>query len=82
MSYSYHVAEDSYDAVTHTRTIRKIDKLFDVSVVTFPAYEATSVSARDFYSAQAEAERKAVETTKEVERRRKVLEVKIKTLGY
>ena len=29
-----------------TRTILKVEKLYDVSPVTYPAYESTSVSAR------------------------------------
>lgn len=61
MSFAFTVREDSYDSETHTRTIRKIDRLFDVSLVNFPAYEQTSVSARDYYGAKAEAERRASE---------------------
>lgn len=63
MSFAFTVAPDgdSYDSVTHTRTIRKIARLFDVSLVNFPAYEQTSVSARDYYGAKAEAERRALE---------------------
>jgi len=61
MSFAFTVAEDSYDEVTHTRTIEKIDRLFDVSLVNFPAYEATSVSARSYFAAKAEAERQAAE---------------------
>lgn len=61
MSFAFTVREDSYDSDTHTRTIRKIDRLFDVSLVNFPAYEQTSVSARDYYGAKAEAERRALE---------------------
>jgi HK97 family phage prohead protease len=82
MSFSFMVSEDAYDAVSHTRTLLKISKLFDVSVVDRPAYEATSVSARDYYSAKAEAERKASEDAAEIERKRKVLELKIKTLQF
>ena len=47
------VAEDyvvSPDGQTCTWTIREV-KLYEVSVVTFPAYDATSVSARDADSA-------------------------------
>lgn len=61
MSFAFTVAEDSYDEKTHTRTIEKIDRLFDVSLVNFPAYEATSVSARSYFAAKAEAERRAAE---------------------
>lgn len=65
MSFAFTVREDSYDSETHTRTIRKIDRLFDVSLVNFPAYEQTSVSARDYYGAKAEAERRASEEAKQ-----------------
>lgn len=63
MSFAFVVAPDGdeYDAKTHKRTIRKISRLFDVSLVNFPAYEQTSVSARDYYGAKAEAERRASE---------------------
>ena len=61
MSFAFTVARDFYDENTHTRTILEIDRLFDVSLVNFPAYEATAVSARDYFAAKAEAERKAAE---------------------
>lgn len=61
MSFAFTVREDSYDSESHTRTIRKIARLFDVSLVNFPAYEQTSISARDYYGAKAEAERRASE---------------------
>lgn len=61
MSFAFTVARDLYDENTHTRTILEIDRLFDVSLVNFPAYEQTSVSARDYFAAKAEAERKAAE---------------------
>ncbi|MGA0081574.1 MAG: HK97 family phage prohead protease [Ilumatobacteraceae bacterium] len=38
------------------RVIKKIDRLFDVSPVTYPAYEGTAVSARDLQAAQDERE--------------------------
>ena len=65
MSFAFTVKEDDYDSDTHTRTIRKIDRLFDVSLVNFPAYEQTSVSARDYYGAKAEAERRASEEARQ-----------------
>ena len=65
MSFAFTVAKDSYDEKTHTRTIEKIDRLFDVSLVNFPAYEATSVSARNYFSAKAEAERQAAEVAEQ-----------------
>lgn len=65
MSFAFTVAEDSYDTKKHTRTILKIDRLYDVSLVNFPAYEATSVSARSYFGAKAEAERKAAEAAEQ-----------------
>lgn len=62
MSFSFVVKEDSYDRETHTRTILKIKKLYDVSAVDFPAYNDTSIStARDFFSEEHAKEFKALE---------------------
>lgn len=44
MSFAFTVAEDSYDRDTHTRTILKIKKLYDVSAVSFPANPGTDIS--------------------------------------
>lgn len=48
MSFAFKVPEggDSYDRLTNTRTIHKIDKIYEISVVSFPAYPTTSVEAR------------------------------------
>ena len=49
MSFMFTVGEDSWaekESEHPTRTIRKIDKVFEVSAVTFPAYQQTSISAR------------------------------------
>jgi HK97 family phage prohead protease len=48
MSFAFKVnpGDDSYDVRTNTRTIKKISKLMEVSVVPFPAYSQTSVEAR------------------------------------
>lgn len=59
MSFAFTVDEDSYDRETHTRTILRIGKVYDVSCVSFPAYESTSVSARDYFSVQKELEEKS-----------------------
>ena len=54
MSFAFTVANDAYDSKTKTRTIFNFDKMYDVSVVDFPAYEQTSVSARSYIKAQQE----------------------------
>ena len=47
-SFAFTVEEDGYDYETDTRTIKRIGKVFDVSVVDQPFYNATDVSiARD-----------------------------------
>lgn len=67
MSFSFVIDDDDYNRDTHTRTILKIKKLYDVSAVTFAAYEQTSISARSWAQAQCDiekAEALAVETAK------------------
>ena len=61
MSFAFSVEDDEYDRATHTRTIKKIGRLFDVSAVTFPAYNNTTISARSFFEVEAEKERKLAE---------------------
>lgn len=53
MSFAFKVPEggDSYDAATNTRTITKIEKVYEISVVPFPAYPQTSVEARSAINA-------------------------------
>ena len=68
--FSFIARECSYDRETHTRTILKIKKLYDVSAVDFPAYNDTSLTAtRDFFSAEHAKEFKALE---QVSRRRRL----------
>ena len=48
MSFAFKVPEggDTYDPKTNTRTINKIEKVYECSIVQFPAYTQTSVEAR------------------------------------
>lgn len=48
MSFAFKVPEggDEYDPATNTRTINRIEKILECSVVPFPAYSTTSVEAR------------------------------------
>lgn len=61
MSFAFTVAEDgdSYDRKTHTRTISRIAKVFDIAAVSFPANPTTelSVSTRDYFNGVIEAEK-------------------------
>lgn len=62
MSFMFKVPPggDSYDPATNTRTINKIDKVYEVSVVPFPAYPQTSVEARAEMSPKEVARKKAL----------------------
>lgn len=57
MSWAFTVAEESYDRETHTRTILKIKKVYDVSAVSIPANNDTEISARNFANRSYEQEK-------------------------
>ena len=57
MSFAFTVAEDAYNNDTHTRTIRKIKKVYDVSAVSIPANPSTEISARSYFDGVIEAEK-------------------------
>ena len=77
MSFMFKVDGDKWDDIDSdhpTRTITSISKVFEVSAVTFPAYEQTSISARGLDSAlenakssldSAKAEARAIERKKQ-----------------
>ena len=46
MSFSFTAADSSFDEEACTITINRIEKLYDVSAVAFPAYDDTTISAR------------------------------------
>lgn len=56
MSFAFTVSESSYNKDTRIRTILKIKRLYDVSAVTFAAYEQTKLSARSWAEAQRDIE--------------------------
>lgn len=50
MSFAFNVDQDDWEGLETdhpTRHIRKISRVWEVSAVTFPAYEATSITARN-----------------------------------
>jgi len=60
MSFAFTVEDDEYDQKTHTRTIHRIGKVYDVSAVSIPANPGTdiaTVSARDYFNGVIEAEK-------------------------
>ena len=60
MSFAFHVDKSEYryiedgDREIEIRTVTAIDKLYDVSAVDIPAYDATSISARNAFDAERE----------------------------
>lgn len=75
MSFAFTIREESYDKEEHTWTVRKIDTLYDVAAVTVPAYENTELFARRFDDAEAHRS-KEVEAL-ELERKRRIVEVRL-----
>jgi HK97 family phage prohead protease len=78
MSFMFTVDKDSWENLESeypTRHILSIGKVFEASVVTFPAYEQTSVYARSLENVQSEleSERKALESARKTEELRKAL---------
>lgn len=57
MSWAFTIEEDSYNEKTHTRTILKVAKVFDVSAVSIPANPNTDISARSFFDGVIEKEK-------------------------
>lgn len=77
MSFAFRVAEDHYDKATHTRVIDRIEKVFDVSPVCFPANPTTelSVSTRDYFNGVIEMEQ--AERLEEERRERQKKRIKL-----
>ena len=81
MSFMFTVDEDGWDDIDSehpTRTIRAISRVFEVSAVTFPAYEQTSIQARGLSDAL-ESARTSLESAKaearELERKKQKIRI-------
>jgi len=66
-SFAFTIEEDSWNEERNLRTINKVAAMYDVSPVTYPAYSATSVTARDYASAAQEAKPKEEQRQEEKE---------------
>ena len=81
MSFAFTVAEggDSYDKATHTRTISRIAKVFDIAPVSFPANPNTQlcVSTRAYFDGVIEMEQ--AERLEEEKRERQKQLIKLLT---
>ena len=79
MSFMFLVDKDSWEDLESdhpTRRITAISKVFEVSAVTFPAYDATSISARGLSDAL-DGAKKSLESEKarlsEIERKKQII---------
>ena len=84
MSFAFTVSDEEWDLKTDTRTIKGIDRLFDVSVVDVPFYDTTSIYARALSSLESEKEKleslKAEQEKRELTRRKLALRIKLENL--
>ena len=76
MSWAFTVSEDAYNKDTHTRTILKIKKVYDVSAVSYPANGDTDISARSYFDGVIEREQQ-----ERLERRKQILKIKLMVRG-
>ena len=82
MSFMFSVNGDEWEDIESdhpTRTITKLGKVFEVSAVTFPAYEQTSITARGLSEALENA-RKSLENERQAKRAIEIKKQKIKIL--
>jgi len=82
MSFMFIVDKDSWDDIDSdhpTRHIRSISRVFEVSAVTFPAYEATSIQARGLSEAL-ESAKTSLESVRAERREKEAKKQKIKIL--
>lgn len=69
MSWAFTIEEESYNEKTHTRTILKVRKVYDVSAVSLPANPNTDISARSYWEGViAEQRRRERERAEKVQR--------------
>lgn len=70
MSFAFTTKREEWDETKQQRTILEFDTIYDAAVVTYPAYEGTSIVARSkFANVEPPAEeRKAVKNTEEEQR--------------
>lgn len=74
MSWAFSIGEENYDRNTRTREILGVKKIYDVSAVSIPANNDTSINARDFFNGVIERE----QTERfEIEQRKRKLKLKL-----
>lgn len=83
MSFGFRVGEDKREitenrednTVTVLRTITKISKLYDVSAVSLPANDATSISARNYFNGLIEELKRERQAHEKRERQKKQIKI-------
>lgn len=81
MSFAFTVEEEKWDVATDTRTILKIDRLYDVSVVDTPFYDTTSIYARALSTLESEKEKlENLKVQREIAKRKLAMRIKIAKL--
>lgn len=77
MSFAFRVADDTYDENTHTRIIKQIGKVYDVSPVSFPANPGTElgVATRDYFNGVIEAEQAERLARERRERQKQIIRI-------
>lgn len=87
MSFMFTIEDEEWqdlDTESPLRRIKRIGKVYEVSAVTFPAYEATEINARDkaaLDSARATLENARESRTKALDSDLELLKLKTKTLS-
>lgn len=74
MSWAFTISKDAYDKDTRTREILGVKKIYDVSAVSIPANNDTSINARDFFNGVIEKE---LTERLEIEQRKRKLKLKL-----
>lgn len=79
MSWRFTVPDDAYqyDKDSHTLTYSRIGKIYDVSAVSIPANDSTSISARNFVNGLIEEEKARIEAAQKLEERKAAIKAKL-----
>ena len=74
MSWAFVVTKDAYDQKTRTRTVLEVKKVYDVSAVSIPANDDTTIAARNYVNGRRELEQRE-------KLAKRVAKLKLDTLG-
>lgn len=79
MSWRFSVPDDAYqyDADKHLLTYSRISKIYDVSAVSIPANNSTSISARNFVNGEIEKENARIEAARRIAEKKAAILAKL-----